>query len=142
MTELYLRLLDRILTPTLLLLSIFFFLRGHNLPGGGFIAGLVAAAAFQLEILSQGEIAVRKRIGWALQPVAGIGLLLAIGAGIVGIFDSQFFKGLWVDIPLGPLGNLEIGTPVIFDLGVFLAVAAVVISYLLGLNHVAEASDK
>lgn len=59
-----------------------------------------------------------------------------------GIFDTQFFKGLWVDIPLGPLGHLEIGTPAIFDLGVFLAVASVVTSYLLGLNHVAEASNK
>jgi len=142
MTELYLRLLDRILTPTLLLLAVFFFLRGHNLPGGGFIAGLMAAAAFQLQILSRGETAVRARIGRALQPVAGIGLLLAISAGIAGTFNAQFFKGLWFDIPLGPLGHLEIGTPVIFDLGVFLAVVCVVTSYLLGLTHVAEAVNK
>lgn len=142
MTELYLRLLDRILTPTLLLLAIFFFLRGHNLPGGGFIAGLMAAAAFQLQILSQGETLVRRRIGRALQPVAGIGLLLAIGAGLAGTLNTQFFKGIWFDIPLGPLGHLEIGTPVIFDLGVFLAVACVVTTYLLGLSRVAKETEK
>ena len=53
MPELYLRLLNRILTPVLLLLALFLLVRGHNLPGGGFIAGLMAAAAFELQILSR-----------------------------------------------------------------------------------------
>jgi multisubunit Na+/H+ antiporter MnhB subunit len=55
MTEIYLRLVDRILTPILLLIAIFLFLRGHDLPGGGFIAGLVAAAAIELTILALGS---------------------------------------------------------------------------------------
>lgn len=141
MLELYLRLLDRILTPTLLLLALFFFLRGHNLPGGGFIAGLMAATAFQLQILSRGETVVSGQIARLLQPGAGIGLLLAISAGIAGIFDAEFFQGLWFDIPLGALGYLEVGTPLLFDLGVFLAVVCVATSYLLGLNHVAEGNS-
>jgi len=138
MPELYLRLLDRVLTPVLLVLTIFLLLRGHNLPGGGFIAGLMAAAAFQLQILSRGEAVVRLQVGRYLHPGIGVGLLTAVGAGIVGVFDTGFFKGLWPTISLGPLGLVEIGTPVIFDVGVFLVVVCFVTSYLLGLNRVAE----
>ena len=141
MTELYLRLLDRVLTPVLLILALFLLLRGHNLPGGGFIAGLMTAAAFQLQILSRGEANVRRQVGRFLHPGIGIGLLVAVGAGIVGVIDTGFFKSLWFDIPLGPLGHLEVGTPVIFDLGVFTVVICVVTSYLLGLNQVAESID-
>ncbi len=142
MPELYLRMLDRILTPVLLILTFFLLLRGHNLPGGGFIAGLMAAAAFQLQILSRGEEIVRQQVGQYIQPGIGIGLLVAVGAGIAGVLGSTgFFKGIWFDIPLGPLGYLEIGTPVIFDFGVFAVVVCVVTSYLLGLNRVAEGVD-
>ncbi|MBI3957809.1 MAG: Na(+)/H(+) antiporter subunit B [Chloroflexi bacterium] len=141
MPELYLRLLDRILTPVLLILTLFLLLRGHNLPGGGFIAGLMAAAAFQLQILSRGEVVVRRQVGRYLHPGIGIGLLMAVSAGIAGVLDTGFFVGLWFDIPLGPLGHLEIGTPVIFDLGVFAVVVCVVTSFLLGLNAVAEGVD-
>ncbi len=62
MTELYLRLLDRILTPILLVLAVILLLVGHNNPGGGFIAGLVVAAAIQLQILSRGDSYVRSTI--------------------------------------------------------------------------------
>ncbi len=138
MPELYLLLLDRILTPVLLLLSVFLLLRGHNLPGGGFIAGLMAAAAFQLQILSRGRAYVQERIGAYLQPAIGAGLTLAASAGLAGFLEHNVFKGIWFEIPLGPLGDLALGTPVIFDLGVFLVVVSVTTSYLLGLNRVAE----
>ena len=63
MPELYLRLLDRILTPILLVLAVWLFWRGHNQPGGGFIAALAASAAFQLQILSRGDDFVRSWVG-------------------------------------------------------------------------------
>ena len=63
MPELYMRLLDRTLTPILLLLALVLLLAGHNSPGGGFIAGLVVATAFQLQILSRGDEFVRKAVG-------------------------------------------------------------------------------
>ena len=138
MPELYLRLLDRILTPVLLVLAVFLLLRGHNLPGGGFIAGLMAAAAFQLQILSRGRASVQRLVGPYLHPAIGLGLLIAVSAGAVGAVSSRFFKGVWFALHLGPFGALELGTPVIFDLGVFLVVVSVVTSYLLGLSQVAE----
>jgi multisubunit Na+/H+ antiporter MnhB subunit len=116
------------------MLGIYFFLRGHNSPGGGFIGGLVVATAVQLQILSRGDVAVRQAIGRYLHPILGIGLIIAAGAAASGLFAGTLFKSIWLKIPLGPV-ELEIGTPVLFDLGVFLVVIAVVTSYLLGLSR-------
>jgi multicomponent Na+:H+ antiporter subunit B len=137
MPELYLRILDRVLTPVLIMLALFLLLRGHNLPGGGFIAGLMAAAAFQLQILSRGDGTVRREVGHYLQPATGLGLLIAAGAGTIGVFGHDFLKGVWWHLHVGFL-EIEIGTPVIFDLGVFLVVVSVGISYLLELNKASE----
>ena len=134
MPELYLRLLDRILTPILLLLALFLLLRGHNQPGGGFIAGLVVAAALQLRILSLGHEAMRKRIGPYLQPMIGVGLTIAVLSALLGVTRSTFFKGVWLITHIGTL-EIEFGTPNSFDIGVFLVVLAVVTSYLLGLSR-------
>jgi multicomponent Na+:H+ antiporter subunit B len=134
MPELYLRLLDRILTPVLLILAAWLFWRGHNQPGGGFIAGLAASAAFQLQILSRGDDFVRARVGPYLQPMTGIGLVTAITAAMLGLLQGNFLKALWVTLQIGPL-KLDLGTPMLFDLGVFLVVLSVVVSYLLALSR-------
>lgn len=138
MTELYLRLLNRILTPVLLFLALFLLLRGHDLPGGGFIAGLMAAAAFELLILSRGHDTVRHAVGPYLNSTIGLGLALAICSGIVGLLEGVFFKGVWLALSIPLLGQWDIGTPIIFDLGVFLVVVSVTTSYLLGLSQAAD----
>lgn len=134
MPELYLRLLDRILTPILLLLAFSLFMRGHNLPGGGFIAGLVASAAIQLQILSRGDDYVRRQLGRYLQPLSGVGLLAAVTAALIGFSQGGFLKAVWIHVYLGAL-DLELGTPQLFDLGVFLVVVSVVVSYFLALSR-------
>ncbi len=134
MPELYLRLLDRILTPVLLILAFSLFMRGHNLPGGGFIAGLVAAAAIELQILSRGDEYVRQRLGPYLQPLSGIGLLMSATAALIGFSQGGFFKAVWGHLQLGVL-ELEFGTPQLFDLGVFLVVISVIVSYFLALSR-------
>ncbi len=140
MPELYLRLLDRILAPILYLLAAFLFLRGHNEPGGGFIAGLAAAAAIQLQILSRGDVYVRNRIGRYLHPLTGIGLVLAASAALLGLRDGGFFKNVWTSITIGET-TIDLGTPVMFDLGVFLVVVSVVASYLLALSRSGQEND-
>ena len=140
MPELYLRLLNRILTPILLLLAFYLLFRGHNLPGGGFIAGLMAASAFQLQILSRGHRRVRRTIGPYLNSGIGLGLAVAICAGIVGLMEGTFFKGIWFKLHMPLLGYLKLGTPVFFDLGVFLVVVSVATSYLLGLSRVSDSA--
>lgn len=133
MTELYLQLLDRVLTPILLIFALALLFRGHNFPGGGFIAGLVVAAAFQLQILSRGDDVVRQNIGRYLQPLTGIGLVISAVAACLGLFGGTFFKGLWFDLHLGGI-ELELSTPTLFDIGVFLVVLSIVTSYVLGLS--------
>jgi len=59
MTEIYLRLVNLILTPLIIVVAILLFLRGHDLPGGGFIAGLLVAAALELTILARGATVTR-----------------------------------------------------------------------------------
>lgn len=134
MSDLYLRLLDRILTPILLILSLWLFFRGHNQPGGGFIAGLAAAAAFQLQILSRGDDFVRREVGPFLQPMTGIGLLCATIAALLGLLQGNFLQAVWFFLRIGDF-ELELGTPMLFDLGVYLVVISVVVSYLLSLGH-------
>ena len=133
MTERYLQLLDHFLTPILMILAIVLLMRGHNSPGGGFIAGLVVAAVLQLQIMSLGEASVRTNIGRYLHPMMGFGLLLAAVSASVGLLHGGFFKGVWWHIPLGTV-SFDFGTPVAFDIGVFLVVVSVVTSYLLGLS--------
>lgn len=135
MVELYLKVIDRILTPLLLVISVVLLLRGHNLPGGGFIAALLASAAIALQILAYGAPNVRSRIGPWLQPVIGIGLLLAVGSALFSMFAAgAFFRSIWWEFEL--LGqHFEIGTPMFFDFGVFLVVTGVTVSLLLGLSE-------
>jgi multicomponent Na+:H+ antiporter subunit B len=135
MTELYLRLLDRILTPLLFLFSLFFLLRGHDLPGGGFIAALVASAAFTLQILARGAEYVRRRFGRLLAPGIGLGLLIAVSAALFGMVSGkEFFSSTWWDINIGAF-HYAIGTPMFFDIGVFITVLCVVVGFILGLSE-------
>jgi multisubunit Na+/H+ antiporter MnhB subunit len=134
MTEIYLQLLNRVLTPVLFVITVVLLLRGHDMPGGGFIAGLVAAAGVVLQILSRGSDAVRRSIGRFLQPLIGFGLLLAVTSATIGVVAGGFFKGVWWEIHWGII-DYKIGTPVTFDFGVFFTVIGVTSSLLLGLSE-------
>lgn len=138
MTEIYLRLVDLILTPILVMLAIVLFLRGHDYAGGGFIAGLTVAAAIELHILARGAPDVRRRLGNLLLPLVGAGLLTAVTAALIGLYGGGFFKGVWTKFYLVGL-EIKIGTPQLFDLGVMLVVVGMTITYLLNLS---EQSDE
>lgn len=143
MVELYLRLLDRVLTPLLMLIGVVLLLRGHDAPGGGFIAALLVSAAIASQILANGASVMRDRIGRALQPMIGAGMLLAIGSALLGLLTGQgFFHAIWWTIQLGPI-DYKIGTPVLFDFGVFSTVTGATISFILGLStNVIEDVDR
>lgn len=109
------------LLPLLLLFSVFLLLRGHNEPGGGFAGGLAASAAFVLFALAHGTRSAR----WALPGnphlLTALGLFLAGGSGVVGLFTGRgFFVSLWGSLPWPVLG--KVGTPLLFDAGVYLTV--------------------
>lgn len=114
------------LSALLALIALVLLWRGHNLPGGGFIGGLVAACAAVLLALAFGVD--RARAVLHLPPLAllAIGLAVAAGAGLIGLLQGQaFLAGQWI-FPAG----LALGTPLLFDLGVFLTVLGAVLHML------------
>ncbi|MEN9934804.1 MAG: Na(+)/H(+) antiporter subunit [Chloroflexota bacterium] len=133
MDSLILRTATRFLVTLLLLFSIFLLLRGHNEPGGGFIGGLVAAGAFVLYGLAYDEAAARRALRLDTRALIGIGLLVAIGSGLIPTLLGQpFLTGVWGYLPL-PGEPVELGTPVLFDIGVYLTVVGVTLTIALAM---------
>lgn len=128
----------RLLTGVLLVFSVFLLLRGHNLPGGGFGGGLVAASAIVLHALAHGFPSARKMLGIYPRLVAGIGLLIAMASGLAGVVVGRpFLTGLWSktwELPL--VGKL--GTPLVFDVGVYLTVLGVTCLIVFSLGEEGE----
>ena len=111
----------RSIMPVLMLFSVFLLLRGHNLPGGGFVGGLIGASAFALYAIAEGVDEAQRVLRFDPQRVMGVGLLTAISAGLIGLFAGEdFFEGIWPGIKLPVIG--KVGTPLLFDCGVFLVV--------------------
>ena len=135
MNSVILRSTTRVLIALLLLLSIFLLLRGHNLPGGGFIGGLVGGAAFALYSLSYGTAQSRYVLRFEPSLLIGSGLVCALVSGLVSALAQRaFLSGLWLELPLGT-GKLKLGTPLIFDIGVYLVVIGVVLSMVFALEE-------
>lgn len=124
MTSVILRTATIILLPLTLLFSLFIFWRGHNEPGGGFIGGLVAATAFSLYALAFDVSSARRLLHMHVKQLMGIGIGIAALAGVLGLVAGRpFMTGLWPDA-------IKVGTPVLFDLGVFLTVISVVLTFI------------
>jgi multicomponent Na+:H+ antiporter subunit B len=134
MNSLILRTASRYLLPLLILFSIFLLFRGHNEPGGGFVAGLVAAAAFALYALATDVQAARYALQVDPHILIGAGLLLALVDGIVPfIYGQEFLTGRWTYLRLPFIGEIEIGSPLFFDIGVYLVVMGVVLMIIFSL---------
>lgn len=139
MQSLILRTAGHFLLPLLLLFSLFLLFRGHNEPGGGFIAGLVAAAAVVLYLFSMDIDAARRVLRVDPRSLLGSGMLLAVLSGVPGIFRGQpFFTAQWWEITLPGLGMVKLSSVLLFDIGVYLVVIGAVLTIMLTL---AEAED-
>jgi multicomponent Na+:H+ antiporter subunit B len=123
MSSLILRTAARVLMPLLLLFGVFLLLRGHNSPGGGFVGGLVVAAAFVLHVFAFGVD--RARSALLVDPAAlfKAGLLVALVSGAQAwILGGPFLTAHWAIV------GVPVGTPLLFDVGVFLVVVGVVLT--------------
>jgi multicomponent Na+:H+ antiporter subunit B len=124
----------RFMLPLLLLFSVFLLMRGHNSPGGGFAGGLVAATAFILYSLAFGPAAARQSLRVDPLRLIGVGLLVALAGGSVSLLANRpWFTGLWVLVPWTDRAGLHVGTPLLFDIGVYLTVAGVALTIVLTL---------
>ena len=122
----------RYLLPLLLLFSLFLLLRGHNEPGGGFVGGLVAAAAFSLYAIAEDVKNTQEILKIEPRLLIGVGLLVATASGVLPLFTRKpFLTALWFKQPLPILG--KVGTPLLFDIGVYLLVLGVTLKIILTL---------
>ena len=134
MTSLILRTATRFVMPLLLLFSLFLLLRGHNEPGGGFAGGLVAGAAFTLLAIGTSVAVTRRALRREPRSLIGVGLLVAIAGCVAGpLSGAPVLTGRWIALPLPGGGTLDLGTPLLFDLGVYLVVVGVVLTIILSL---------
>lgn len=121
-----------LLLPLFLLFSIFILFRGHNEPGGGFVGGLIAAAAFALHAIAFDVAQTRRALSADPRTFIAIGLLVAMGSGVVSLLLGEpFLTGKWIQLSLWPLGEVYIGTPLFFDIGVYLVVFGVTLTMVL-----------
>lgn len=115
----------RYLLPLMLLFSFFIWLRGHNEPGGGFVGGLVAAAAYVLYSIAFGVRSAQVLLRVSPRILAATGLALALVSGLLGplLANETFMTGLWSkwEIPI----LQKVGTPLLFDAGVYLTVVGI-----------------
>jgi multicomponent Na+:H+ antiporter subunit B len=123
----------RLLLPLLLLFSVFLLLRGHHEPGGGFAGGLVAAAGFSLLLIAFDVPTARRALGLDPRTLIGIGLVVALVSGLFGPLTGRpFLTGVWAYLPM-PGGALDLGTPLLFDVGVYLVVVGTALTVILTL---------
>lgn len=135
MNSLILRSATRLLIAVLLLFSVFLLLRGHDLPGGGFIGGLVAASAIALYAIAYGYELAFSLLRIRSRALIGVGLSFSVIAGLLAAFAGEpFLTGLWWIETIGPL-TIKLSTPLLFDIGVYLVVVGVVLRMLFSLEE-------
>lgn len=123
--------------PLLLIFSFFLLLRGHNEPGGGFSGGLVAAAAYALYAIANGVSEAEKLLRMEPLKLIAIGLLIALFSGIYPLLlGKSFMTGVWVKNTIPVIGKL--GTPLIFDIGVYILVLGITAKIIFSLAELEE----
>ncbi|KJK20960.1 monovalent cation/H+ antiporter subunit A [Burkholderiaceae bacterium 16] len=120
---LLLAILARLMLPLTMLVAVFMLLRGHNLPGGGFIAALITAVVLLLQYVASGVLWTEARIALDYRALAGSGIL---AAGLTGLgswaFGFPFLTTAFGHFHLPVLGEIELATAMLFDLGVYFTV--------------------
>ncbi|MGF7119992.1 Na+/H+ antiporter subunit A [Rhodococcus sp. BE178] len=133
--SLVLEVTTRLIFPTIMVLSVYFFFSGHNAPGGGFAGGLTAGLALVLRYLAGGRYELGETMPIDAGKILGLGLALAAGTALTSLFlgapplSSAVFE---VTLPL--LGHIKIVTALFFDLGVYLIVVGLVLDVLRSLG--------
>jgi multisubunit Na+/H+ antiporter MnhB subunit len=136
MHSLILKVATRLLVGLILVFAVYLLFRGHNAPGGGFVAALVAGTGFALAAISEGPAVVRSAIRIDPERIVMYGLGLAILCGLLGwLAGRPFLTGLWWIVTTDHSKGLAIGTPLFFDIGVFLTVLGTLLTLILALEE-------
>lgn len=128
---LFLSMMMRPLLPLAITVSVFVFMRGHNVPGGGFVAGLITGVALVMQYLANGIAVTQPLMPRHPQRLLALGLFLAAGIGLASLpFGRPFLTSAHGHVYLPWIGEVELATAMIFDLGVYVVVVTVVLTVL------------
>ncbi|WP_120499197.1 monovalent cation/H+ antiporter subunit A [Roseovarius sp. EL26] len=131
--------LTRVIMPVVLMVGFYIFLRGHNDPGGGFIAGLIVSIAVVMQYMASGFAWTSARLTYPYHGVIGAGVLIAGFTGIGSWFVSKpFLTSDFTYVRIPPFEKFELATAALFDLGVFLAVVGAVMLSLESFSRLAR----
>ncbi len=123
------------LTSLMVVFSVFVLLRGHNEPGGGFIGGLIAASAFAIYGIACGVAPVRRALRFHPMSLSAFGLFIAGLAGLPSLFERvPFLTGLWWSPTFFGV-QVDLSTPLVFDIGVYFVVVGSITSIALALEE-------
>jgi multicomponent K+:H+ antiporter subunit A len=126
------------LLPLAIMVSVYIFMRGHNLPGGGFIAGLITSVAMIQQYIAQGYGWMNTRLSINYLYLIGSGLLIAAATGIGSFFwRHPFLKSWHGHLHFSFLGEIELASAMAFDLGVYLSVVGACLMILSKLGRLA-----
>ena len=133
----------RLLLPLALLVSTFIFLRGHNLPGGGFIAGLITAIALVVQYLANGVSWTHTRLPARTQPWIAAGLVISLLTGLASwLFGRPFLTSTFTYLDWPLVGEFALASAMAFDLGVYLVVVGATLLILINLGMAHRASHE
>lgn len=132
----FLQNVSKIVVFIVLTFALYLFFTGHGSPGGGFIAGLMSAGSLLLLALAYDIEMVRKVIPFDFKLITAIGLMIALCTGTGGVlFGEPFLKHAFGYFHLPLLGETELHTALIFDLGIYLAIVGVTMTILLTIGE-------
>jgi len=133
----------RLALPLALMVGLFIFLRGHNQPGGGFIAGLVVSIAFLMQYMASGFTFADQRLRVDHHTMIGAGVLVAALTGLGSmVFGVPFLTSAFDYFTLPLIGEFELATAMLFDIGVALTVIGAVMLALAQLSQVSQRAEK
>jgi multicomponent K+:H+ antiporter subunit A len=133
----------RVLLPVSLMVGVYILLRGHNMPGGGFIAGLVVAVAFLMQYMASGYVWAHRRARFDAHAMIGGGVGLAGVTGLASLlFDRPFLTSTFGHFHLPGLGEVELASAMAFDVGVFFTVVGTCLLSLGTLSRVEERAEQ
>jgi multicomponent K+:H+ antiporter subunit A len=134
--------MTRVMLPLFLMVGVYIFLRGHNQPGGGFIAGLIVAIAVVVQYMASGFAWADARQRFPYHGIIGAGVLVAGLTGIGAWYAGKpFLTSAFGYFRIPPMEEFELATAMGFDLGVFLAVVGAVMLSLHSFSRLARTAD-
>lgn len=140
--SLVLEVTTRLIFPTMMVLSVYFFFSGHNAPGGGFAGGLTAGLALVLRYLAGGRYELGETVPIDAGKILGLGLILSAGTALTSLFlGAPALSSATLEVTLPLIGHIKLVTALFFDLGVYLIVVGLVLDVLRSLGARLDAED-